>query len=108
MSCEYWAPKSRMRMRWAWMSAAKRALLRAVIRCLFDDRHVMHVALAHAGRRDAHECRSRAHLLDRAAARVAHRCAQAARELVHDGADGALVGHASLDAFRNELLDLVG
>src|SRR5262245_43526598 len=124
MSWEYWAPKSRMRMRCAWMSAGTALLLRsggmrpsvrgatrllrAVIRRLFDDGDVVHVALAHAGPCDANELRARAHLLDRAAPGVAHRRTQPACELVDDGTDRALVGHASLDALRDELLDLVG
>src|SRR5678810_882342 len=96
-----------MRMRWLWMSAAKRALLRPVIGRLFDDGDVVHVAFAHARRGDAHELRPCAHLFDRAAAGIPHRSAQSARKLVHDGADGALVRHASLDAFRHELLYFV-
>ena len=48
----------------------------------------------------------RAHLVDVGAARVTHRGAQAAGELVQDRDDAALVRHAAFDAFRHELLDL--
>ena len=42
------------------------------------------------------------------AAGVAHGGAQAARELVDDGHQAALVGHAAFDAFGHELLELRG
>src|SRR5579875_3113507 len=78
MSCVYCAPKSRIRMRWAWMSGD------AVIRRFLRDRHIVHVALAHSRARDAHERRPRAHRLDVLAPGVAHRRAQAARKLLQD------------------------
>src|SRR5579862_7756588 len=99
ISCVYWAPKSRMRMRSAWMSAAGAipSLLRAaigaaersrsgdaVIGRFLGDGDVMHVALAHAGAGHAHEGRARAHLLDVAAAGVTHRGAQTTGELRED------------------------
>ena len=46
--------------------------------------------------------------VDVAAARVAHRGAQAARELLEDRDHAALVRHAALDAFGHELLELGG
>src|SRR5690606_21072175 len=66
------------------------------------------VAFAHAGVGDADELRSGAHLVDRAAAGVAHRGAQAAGELVQDRDDRALVRHAAFDAFGNELFQFLG
>jgi hypothetical protein len=104
-------------MRWAWMSRCRHTgacirgnqiaprawpaptvgvvsssgpwprLARSVVRRFLGDRDVVHVALAHAGAGDAHELRPRAHLVDVVAAGVAHRRAQAAGELVHDGDD---------------------
>src|SRR5580692_9545220 len=73
INCVYCAPKSRIRMRCAWMSAGgatgSSALTdatsgRAVIGCLLGDRHVMHVTFAYAGGGDAHEGRPGSHLLD--------------------------------------------
>src|SRR3984893_16644982 len=91
INCVYCAPKSRIRMRCAWMSAGGATASsdatdtssgRAVIGRLLGDGHVMHVALAYAGGGDTHERRSGAHLLDVIAAGVAHRGAQSAGELV--------------------------
>src|SRR5688572_24255500 len=118
MSCVYCAPKSRIRIRWAWMSggcnvvaeAAGRLAISAdtVVRRLFGDRHVVDVTLAHARIGDAHERRPGAHLFDRATAGVAHRGAQTACELMQDLYERALVRHAAFDAFRHELLQLLG
>src|SRR5687768_14396376 len=118
ISCVYCAPKSRIRIRWAWMSggcnvvaeAAGRLAISAdtVVRRLFGDRHVVYVAFAHARVGDSHERRPRAHLFDRAAAGIAHRGAQTARELMQDLDERALVRHAPFDAFRHELLELLG
>src|SRR5450756_2809506 len=66
----------------------------------------MHVAFAHTGVRDAYKARSRAQLCNIMAAGVAHRRAQAARELMQDGDDTALIGYASLNALGNELFKL--
>src|SRR5918995_5558817 len=103
MSCVYCAPKSRIRIRWAWMSggcnvvaeAAGRLAISAdtVVRRLFGDRHVVDVALAHARVGDAHEGRPCAHLFYRAAAGIAHRGTQAASELMQDLDERALVWH---------------
>src|SRR5512139_1378022 len=103
MSCVYWEPKSRMRMRWAWMSCMSAD---AVIRRFLGDLHVVHVAFAHAGAGDAHELRLRAHLLDAARAGVDHRGAQATGELVQDGHQAALVEHAAFDALGHQFLEL--
>src|SRR6185437_11576905 len=115
MSWVYCAPKSRIRMRSAWISecgsgecpaAAAEVIEEAVpaigsgdpvIRGFLRDRHVVHVALAHTGARDAHEPRSRAHRLDILAPGIAHRGAQPTGELLDDGDDAALVGDPAFD-----------
>src|SRR4051794_34717944 len=122
MSCVYWAPKSRIRTREEWMSVwgvAEVLIAALLIVFLFvglsrdpvvwrflGDLHVVHVALAHSGARDAHELGTRAHLGDALAARVAHRGAQAAGELVQDRDQAALVRHPAFDAFGHEFLEL--
>src|SRR5215469_14841322 len=131
MSCVYCAPKSRIRMRCAWMSrcdavarpaalavlagtlAAARGTLaigiasgHPVVGCLLGDADIVHVALAHPGARDAHEHRASAQVRNVATAGVAHGCPQAAGELMQDGHDASLVGHAALDAFGHEFLEL--
>src|SRR5262245_3583247 len=96
MSWVYCAPKSRIRMRWAWISAwgaveeAGRATLAIgsgypVVGRLFGDAYVVDVALTDAGVGDSDKHRFRAHVGDVLAARVAHRGAQAACKLVQDG-----------------------
>src|SRR5262245_61903280 len=112
MSCVYCAPKSRIRIRSAWMSGGRTPIgarsADTVVRRFFRDGNVVHVAFADTGIRDAHKARTRAHLLDVAAARVAHRCAESARELVQDRHDAAFVRNAPLDALGHELLELLG
>src|SRR4029453_10455909 len=102
ISWVYCAPKSRIRMRWGWMSGgrngtAARGSADAVIGRFLGDRDVVHVAFAHARARDAHELRPGPHFLDVVAARVAHRRAQPAGELVQDREDAPLVGHGAPD-----------
>src|SRR6187455_213262 len=112
MSCVYCAPKSRIRMRSAWMSGGRNATgarsADTVIRCFLRDGDVVHVAFAHTGVRDADEARTRAHLVDVAAARVTHRGTQSAGELVQDRDDAALVRDAALDTLGHELFELCG
>src|SRR5678815_4696594 len=113
MSCVYCAPKSSIRIRWAWISggrrgSADRRSTDAIIGRFLGDRHVVHVTLAHPGTGDAHELRAGAHLVYVVAARVAHRRAQPPRELVQDRDDTALVRHAALDAFGHQLFELRG
>src|SRR5580658_6545742 len=55
MSWVYCAPKSRIRIRCAWMSGD------AVIRRFLGDGHIVHMAFAHARVGDAHEFRAGAH-----------------------------------------------
>src|SRR5262245_18476982 len=109
ISCVYWAPKSRIRMRCAWMSGGRATWMGSadtVVRRFLGDGHVVDVALAHTRVRDPDEFRPRAHLVDVGAAGVAHRGPQAAGELVQDRDDAALVRDAPLDALRHELFDL--
>src|SRR5512135_2630377 len=109
MSWVYCAPKSRIRMRCAWMSGGRTAGVGSadtVIGRFLGDSHVVHVALAHAGAGDPHELRARAHLVDAGAAGITHGSAQAARQLVQDRDDAALVGDAAFDALGHELLEL--
>src|SRR5512133_795419 len=107
----YWAPKSRIRMRCAWMSGGRTTTggdacsADTVIRGFLGDGHVVDMAFAHARAGDAHEFGLRAHLVDVGAARVTHGGPQAARELVQDRDDAALVRHAAFHAFRNQLFD---
>src|SRR5471032_1232089 len=63
----------------------------------------MNVALAQAGRGDAHELRLGAQLFDAVAAGVAHAAAQSADHLEDVHGQRTLVRHASFDAFRHEL-----
>src|SRR6516164_3247958 len=124
ISCVYCAPKSRIRMRCAWMSgcataagvsAPARGTLaieiasgHPVVGCLLGDADIVYVTLAHPGARDANEHRAGTHVGDVAAAGVAHGGPQPARELMQDGHHAPLVGHATLHAFGHELLELGG
>ena len=63
----------------------------------------MDVALAQAGGGDPDELRLRPQLFDAVAAGVTHPAAEAADELEDVHREGALVGHASLDALGDEL-----
>src|SRR5213593_373325 len=83
-------------------------LLRAVVRCLFRDRDVVHVALAEAGRRHANQLRVALQLGDVGAAAVAHSRAQAADQLMNHRGHAALVRHAALDPLRHQLLARCG
>src|SRR5690348_5071960 len=122
MSCVYCAPKSRIRMRCAWMSGcatevagvalAGRGTLamgvsgHPIVGCLLGDADIVHVALAHPGAGDPQEQRAGAHVGDIATAGIAHGSAQSAGELVQDGDHASLVGYAPLHALRHELLEL--
>src|SRR5262245_53098790 len=94
MSCVYCDPKSRMRT----TSRPSPALLfDGIVGRLLGDDHVVDVALAQAGRGDAHEARLLAQLVDALAPHVAHPRAQAAEELVDRVGERPLVGDAPLD-----------
>src|SRR5207244_8355748 len=75
-----------------------------VVRSLFGDDDVVHVALLEPLRRDADELRLGAKLLDRLAPRVAHAAAEPAHELVEDAGERAAVRDAPFDPFGDELL----
>src|SRR5947199_10391850 len=77
-----------------------------IVRRLLRDRHVVRVRLAQPRRRDPDEARP-LHLLDRRRAAVPHRLPQATDELVDDVLQRALVGDASLDTLRDELLHVL-
>src|SRR3954469_2632662 len=77
-----------------------------VIGSVLRDRDVVRVRLPQPGAGDAHEPRL-LHRLDRRRAAVAHRLAQPADHLVQDAGDWPLVRDATLDALRNELLDVL-
>src|SRR5580658_10529688 len=123
ISWVYWAPKSRIRMRCAWMSGCAvgprlggsgRGTLaigssgHPVVGCFLGNGHIVHVTFAHACGRDAHEHRAGAHVRDITAAGIAHGGPQSSGKLVQDGDDAALVRHASLDALGHQLLQLRG
>ena len=63
----------------------------------------MHMTFAQTGRGDAQEAAVAAHLFQRRIAGIAHGGAQAADQLMQDGADRTLVGDAALDAFGHQL-----
>src|SRR6185312_14158600 len=106
ISCVYCEPKSRMRILSVWMFCTRGSVIHPVVRRFLGDLHVVHVRLAHACARDAHELRTLAHRLDVLAAAVAHRCPQATDQLVHDAAQRPAIRHAAFDAFRHQLLGL--
>src|SRR5579862_820446 len=113
ISCVYCAPKSRIRIRCAWISGCaapgarvSRLAVRGtlaiapsrhpIVGCLLGDVDVVHVTFAHPGIGDAHEHRPGAQLADAAAAGVAHRGTQPTGQLVQDGDHAAFVRHAAL------------
>src|SRR6187401_2254416 len=117
MSCVYWAPKSRIRIR-EWDEAAinqgardeprssfaSTKSLDAVIRSFLDDLHVVHVRLANARRGDLHELGPRAEVVDGRTAAIPHCRAQSTHQLMDDGGQCALVRDAPFDALREEPL----
>src|SRR5690348_9379676 len=94
MSCVTWEPKSRMRI----------LSVDVVIRRFLRDLHVVDVGFAHARGGDLDEIGLGAHLVDGAAAGVAHARAEPSHELQDDGGDRALVRDAALDAFGHQLV----
>src|SRR5476649_1172901 len=103
INCVTCEPKSRIRI-----LSCTNYLLHTIIRRLFDDLHVVDVRLAHACGSDLDELRLGAHIFDGRATAIAHARAQAPHQLENDAEDTALVRHAALDAFRHELVDVVG
>ncbi len=78
-----------------------------VVGSFAGDDDVVDVAFAEAGAGDANELCLLLQLLDGCAAEIAHAGAQAADELVDHGLERSAVGHASLDAFGDELGEAV-
>src|SRR5436305_3841668 len=74
-----------------------------VIRAFAGDGDVVDVAFAQAGCGDAHELRLLTELGKVFRPDISHRRPQAARELMHDVADRALVRHLALDTLRPQL-----
>src|SRR5438105_1646749 len=107
ISCEYCPPRSSTSTgrssgsAWSGTTSAS-----AVIRGVLGDRDVVRVRLAQSRTGDADEARL-LQRLDGLGAAIAHRLAQSAHELVHDRRDRALVGHAPLDSFGDELVDVL-
>src|SRR5256885_1589689 len=99
ISCEYWPPRSTTR------TGRSSLLAAAVIWRVLRDRHVVRVRLAQPRAGDPNELRV-VQRLDRRGTAVPHCLAQAADDLVQNAADRALVGHARLDPFGHELVDV--
>src|SRR5262249_44258701 len=76
---------------------------RGIIRALARDDDIVHVTLAHARARDAHELGLLVQLLQGLRTHIAHGGAQAAAELVQHGRRRALVRYLAFDAFGHEL-----
>ena len=64
------------------------------------------VRFADTGRGDYDETGVVVHVVDARAAKVTHRRAQTAHQLVNHGKHGALVGNATFDTFRHEFIDV--
>src|SRR5262245_12832954 len=88
------------------MTWARSELATPVVGRVLRDHDVVGMALAETGAGDAPE-RGLLQRVDRRRAAVAHRLAEAADELVQERRELALVRHASLDALRHELVDVL-
>src|SRR3972149_7580520 len=78
-------------------------LLQPVIGGFLGNNHIVDVAFAKSGRRDAHESRF-VQLFEIGGAGIAHAGAQSPHQLQDDGFERPFVGHASFDALRDELV----
>src|SRR6516225_5521709 len=78
-------------------------LLDTIVGRFARDHHVVNVALTQSGPADPHEAGVLLQLWDSTAADVSHAAFYAADQLISNHADGAAIGHASLDAFGNQL-----
>src|SRR3954453_14798712 len=106
ISCAYWPPKSRTSTgRSSFTGSGTTFGSAAIVRRFLRDRHVVRVRLAQPGAGDADELRA-LHLCGRRRAAIPHRLPQPADELVHDRRERALVGDATFDSLRHELLDV--
>src|ERR1700722_8423874 len=74
-----------------------------VVRALARDGDVVDMAFAQARASNAYELRLLVELGEVSCTDISHRRAQAARELMHDVADRALVGNLTLDPLRHQL-----
>src|ERR1043166_4990953 len=79
-------------------------LFHPVVRRFLGNRHIMHVALARARRRNANQLRFPLQLHDRWRTAVAHTSAQAADELMNHRRDAPLVRDAPLDSLGHQLV----
>src|SRR5690606_14444881 len=68
----------------------------------------MNVRFPDTGSRNFHELGLGAHVFNAGAPAVAHGSTNATHKLVDDGQDTAFVGNPPFDAFRNELVGVVG
>src|SRR5215208_216513 len=106
ISCAYCPPRSSTRTgRSSGARSGSGTTLAAIVRSLLGDRHVVRMALAQSGRRDAHELRA-LHVLDGCGAAVPHRLAQTPDELVQDRRNRPFVGDAPFDSLGHELFDV--
>src|SRR5438045_4152061 len=93
------APSARPAATYKQVLDGRSLLLKAVIRGFFGDDHVVHMALAQTGRRDADKLGSFAQFLNRAAAAIAHSGSQTTDQLIHQVGQEAFVRHSTLDTF---------
>src|SRR5688572_1146250 len=103
ISCVYWPPKSRIRMRSRLLLFDTALLLDTVVGSLFGDDDVVDVRFAqtHGGR--AHETRLGAQVVDGAAAGVAHAGLEPADQLVDRLRQRAAIRDAPLDPLGDQL-----
>ena len=73
----------------------------------FGDLHVMDMGFTNASTSNLYELRALVKFRNGRAATIAHARANAALELMHDGADGAFVRHAALNALGHEFFGIV-
>src|SRR5690554_3209359 len=77
-----------------------------VIGCFLGNRHIMYVALPNPGRGNPNEAGVVAHGFDRVATGIAHGRTYPADQLMDDGDEAALVGHAAFDSFGYEFFGI--
>lgn len=85
-----------------------RSSFEAVVRRFLRDDHVVNVALTYARGGDAYELDIPLQVGDRRRAAVPHAHPQATNQLVDHGRNSALVGHATFDTLRDELVGGIG
>src|SRR5690606_25987596 len=83
-------------------------LIGPVVRGFLGDLYVVHMRFTHACGSNFYEFRFLVQIFDGAAATIAHGSTQAADQLINDGNNTAFVRDASLNAFRYELVDVIG